>query len=30
MSRIEVDAPNQWRLQSPGHEGWRAVRGQPS
>jgi len=22
MSRVEVDAPNQWRLQSPGHAGW--------
>jgi predicted TIM-barrel fold metal-dependent hydrolase len=22
MSRLEVDAPNQWRLQSPGHAGW--------
>ena len=23
MSRVEVDAPNQWRLQSPGHAGWK-------
>jgi predicted TIM-barrel fold metal-dependent hydrolase len=22
MSRLEVDAPNQWRVQSPGHAGW--------